>query len=156
MLNNDSVEILLDATAEGVQPRVVIAGVPRSGKTILADQLTDMGEVQHTDDLIGHLEWSAASAAVARWFDEAGPWVIEGVATIRALRKWFRAHPAGLPCDLLLWLPTPCVPLTQGQRRMAKACDTVYREVQPQLLSRGASCEDLGSSLLWRMERLEG
>ena len=43
------------------------------------------------DDLIDTHEWSAASAEVARWLDDEGPWIIEGVAMSRALRKWRRS-----------------------------------------------------------------
>jgi hypothetical protein len=56
----------------------------------------------HTDDLIA-LGWSEASAAVIPWISRPGPWIIEGVAVPRALRKWFAANPTGKPApDLTL------------------------------------------------------
>jgi hypothetical protein len=99
------------------------------------------GVVLHTDDLIGKLDWSSASAQVATWFDAPGSWIIEGVAIPRALRKWLATHPScapnRTPCDEIRWLGTPRVPLTSGQAAMAKACETVWDEVRPELERRG-------------------
>lgn len=111
-------------------PRVVIAGSPRAGKTTLSN--TFKGTVLHTDDLIGRYEWSAASEEVARWFDRPYD-VIEGVAAVRALRKWLDSHPVGRPCDQLIWLTRPFVALTPGQATMAKGCDSVFQEIRQEL-----------------------
>ncbi len=118
--------------------RILIAGGPRVGKSTLARQLgAERGcLVRSTDELLG-LGWSEASLAASRWFDEPGPWIVEGVAIPRALRKWFAAHPEGRPCDLLLWSESPRVALTTGQRSMATGCATVLREVLPELVRRG-------------------
>lgn len=119
--------------------RIIIAGGPRTGKTTLA--ATYPGLVLHTDDLIGQLDWSAASGVAAGWFDVPGPWVIEGVATVRALRKWLAAHASGQPADLVLWLGTPLVARTPGQVTMARGCETVWAEVLPLLRARGVAVE---------------
>jgi hypothetical protein len=87
--------------------------------------------------LIGKLDWSSASAQVATWFDAPGSWIIEGVAIPRALRKWLATHHSGTPADEIRWLGTPRVPLTNGQAIMAKACETVWDEVRPELERRG-------------------
>ncbi len=118
--------------------RILIAGGPRSGKTTLADSLGKNLNIPvcHTDDLIGQLEWSEASLAVSRWFGEPGPWIIEGVSVPRALRKWFAAQPE-TPAELIFWLGAPAVPLTNRQRGMAKACETVWREVAPAVTRSG-------------------
>jgi adenylate kinase family enzyme len=123
--------------------RLLIAGVPRSGKTTLSKtivrtlpcSLIVMGP-RSTDDMIA-LGWSAASERVAQWLDAAGPWIIEGVAIPRALRKWLATHHYGTPADEIRWLGTPRVPLTPGQLTMAKACETVWNEVRPELERRG-------------------
>jgi adenylate kinase family enzyme len=125
--------------------RLLICGVPRSGKTTAAASIilaagiprTPKIELRHTDDLIGQLDWSGVSAEVATWFDHAGPWIVEGVATVRAVRKWLASHFSGRPCDEIRWLGTPRVPLTPGQSAMAKACETVWDEVRPELERRG-------------------
>ena len=119
--------------------RIIIAGGPRTGKTTLATQIlqADGFPVRSTDDLIGKLGWSEASAEVAEWFDDPGPWVIEGVAAARALRKWLGAHPTGSPCDAIVYLSVPKVDRTPGQNAMAKGCDTVWNEVRPSLVARG-------------------
>lgn len=117
--------------------RTVIAGGPRTGKTTLANTFDGICPVRHTDDLIGSHDWSEASAEVATWFDEPGPWVVEGVATIRALRKWIAAHPTGGPCDVVILLESPHVTLTRAQQAMATGCWTVWREIVDEIVARG-------------------
>lgn len=111
--------------------RVLVAGGPRTGKTTLAQTLG--WPIIHTDSFI-YLGWSEASAEVARLIDVPGPWCIEGVAVARALRKWFmfrigrRVRP-----DVCIHLSVPLAPLTDGQRRMAKGCETVWRQIADDL-----------------------
>jgi hypothetical protein len=137
---------------------ICIAGGPRTGKTTLAMQLvgdstvTDWGTpsatfggprrselfVRHTDDLIGKLDWSAASAEVATWLDEDGPWIIEGVAVSRALRKWRDQHPGERPpVDRVIRLTTPHVALSKGQAAMAKGEESVWQEIEDWLHADG-------------------
>jgi hypothetical protein len=129
--------------------RICIAGGPRTGKTTLAGRLFERhdwlhdvpdcdgcGALHHTDDL-AHLGWSEASAAAALWFDAPGPWIVEGVAVPRALRKWLAAHPEGKPCDVVHWLEEPHEPLSRGQAAMAKGCATVWTEIVDELIGRG-------------------
>lgn len=129
--------------------RICAAGGPKTGKTWLAEKLFEhrdwphdvpdcdgCGVLRHTDDLI-HLGWSEASAAAALWFDEPGPWIIEGVAVPRALRKWLAAHPEGKPCDVVYWLEDPHEELTRAQAAMAKGCATVWCEIEDELRARG-------------------
>lgn len=125
--------------------RILIAGGPRTGKTTLSNKIAlSLGScpdtpdpVIHTDDLIGKLDWSAASAEVATWFDRPGPWIIEGVSIPRALRKWLLAHQEGKPCDEIIWLTEPRVALSSGQEIMRKGCVSVWNEILPALLKRG-------------------
>lgn len=114
--------------------RILIAGGPRTGKTTLANSL---GIARHTDDLIGTFDWSAASAEVATWIGADGPWIIEGVAVSRALRKWLVSHPEGKPCDRIHHLTMAHETLTPGQLTMTKGCATVWREVRESLAARG-------------------
>jgi hypothetical protein len=133
--------------------RICIAGGPRTGKTTLAGKLQAdfIGErrawldvealraampVRHTDDLID-LGWSDASAAAALWFDDPGPWIVEGVAVPRALRKWLAAHPEGKPCDVVHWLEEPMDLRSKGQIAMGKGCATVWEEIHDALTERG-------------------
>lgn len=121
--------------------RIVIGGGPKTGKTMLADKMALPSSVpaRHTDDLIGQLDWSAASQEVAGWFDAPGPWIVEGVATFRALRKWLEQHPDGKPCDLVIVLTVPHEVLLKGQLTMAKGCATVWAEIAPLLAARQMS-----------------
>jgi broad-specificity NMP kinase len=118
--------------------RIVIAGGPRRGKTTRALAIAERtgATVRHTDELVGKLPHGDDSAEVARWFNERGPWVVEGVTAARALRKWMAMHP-GKPCDRVVLMRDPVVKLTPGQITQSKGCDTVWREIEPQLAARG-------------------
>lgn len=119
--------------------RIAIVGGPRVGKTTLSEELgMKLGvDPLHTDDLIDTHAWSDASTAVAAWFDRPGPWVIEGVAVVRALRKWLEAHPEGLPVDALYFSATPRVQLTVQQAVMSRGHNTVWLAVRGELARRG-------------------
>jgi hypothetical protein len=141
----------------GSVTRICITGGPRTGKTTLAaklhgDQMTAWGRsivdiegplLRHTDDLIGKGDWSAASAEVAeRWLPDPGPWIIEGVAVSRALRKWRVAHPGERPpVDRVIYLSDPYERLTTGQAAMAKGVATVHDEIEPWLNEHGITTE---------------
>ena len=116
--------------------RILIAGIPRAGKTTLAATLEREHRIKalHTDTLIP-LGWSEASDAAAKWLDEPGPWIIEGVAAVRALRKWLAVN-SSKPADVVHWLGRERVPLSTGQTAMAAGCDAVWRQVLPELLGR--------------------
>jgi hypothetical protein len=122
--------------------RILITGGPGCGKTSLSIQIAmllglDQQAIQHTDDLVGVLEWSAASAEVATWLDGPAPSVIEGVCLPRALRKWLVAHPTGAPADILIYLTQPYADQTKGQIAMGKGVDTVLRGIEAELVARG-------------------
>ena len=102
-------------------------------------------EVQHTDELVGVLDWSEASDEVARWIRTPGPWVIEGVAAVRALRKAILAFPTEKPCEVLYLLERPWVPLGKGQETMAKGCATVWSEIAERVLRLGVTVRRTGA-----------
>jgi energy-coupling factor transporter ATP-binding protein EcfA2 len=120
--------------------RICIIGGPRTGKTTLAGT---MENVLHTDDLIDKFDWSGVSEFVATdWLARPGPWVIEGVAVVRALRKWLAANADGAPCEKIIVLTEPRVELSKHQAAMAKGHEKVWREVRPLLLARGVVVGD--------------
>ena len=119
--------------------RLVIAGGPRCGKTTYAKQFDG---VRHSDDLITSHDWSSASHEVANWLGEPGPWVIEGVALGRSLRKAL-ARSGDKPCDRVVWMVRPKVELLPGQQSMLKGCLTVWAEICPELLKRGVKIEEV-------------
>lgn len=115
--------------------RIIITGWPRSGKSTLAAKLgKDMGiEPKSTDSLIHELAWTEVSSQVAEWFDLPGPWIVEGVAVMRALRKWHRHYGPDKPppFDFIYILPRPNLDsLSAGQISMGKGIDTVFNELE--------------------------
>lgn len=147
------------------QMRIIIAGGPRTGKTILAkmiglpvkpaDSLINIYglAIRYLPGIFFRIKsiyslitrgWSEASLEASRWFDDPGPWIVEGVAAGRALRKWMESHPSGKPCDLVVYLAHPKISRTPGQDAMAKGCDTVWKEINPHLERRGVKVETLG------------
>jgi len=54
----------------------------------------------------------------------------------RALRKWLERNPIGSPADLVVWLNEPVVARSRGQHVMALGCETVWREIFPELRAR--------------------
>ena len=61
----------------------------------------------------------------------------------RALRKWLKANPdKPLDVDIFL-LRQPFVPQRDGQKAMMKGVETVFREIEPALLKRGARIHKL-------------
>lgn len=120
--------------------RIVIVGGPGTGKTTLALALGSKYNtpIKHTDSLIDTMGWSEVSTEVSRWFDLPGPWLVEGVATVRALRKWLQGHSSGTkPADIVIFLGSPQKARTAQQRAMATGCDTIWQQVEPGLLELG-------------------
>jgi len=134
--------------------RVVIVGGPLRGKSTLArllffnrpiyctDRRADARDVAPAANDLNYMpdeitDWSAQSQHVAdHWLTMPGPWVIEGVATARALRKWLAERPgAHVPCDRVIVLrwPHPAADPTPAQERMAKGVWTVWQEIAQQL-----------------------
>ncbi len=122
--------------------RIVVIGGPRTGKTTIASELSSQLEIPrvwHTDDLIGKHGWSEVSRVASTWLDRDGPWIAEGVAMVRAIRKWLARHPeaSALPFELReQW--TPRVLLTPKQAIMTAGCRTVWVEVLNELIDRQA------------------
>lgn len=125
--------------------RIIILGGPRTGKTTLSESLQHELGIERLNRSVDleHMAWSESSAHAAKWFDEPGDWICEGVQMARALRKWLKANP-GKPLDAdLFLLRQPMVPQRDGQKAMMKGVETVFREIEPELLRRGARVQKL-------------
>lgn len=120
--------------------KIAIGGMPRSGKTTLARKLSiEFGiTVRHTDDLVSSHAWSAASEAIADWFNAPGSFIIEGVTVSRALRKWRAQHPhEAPPVNRCIFLNQPHVPLTSAQSAMAMGVELIHSELADWLRTHG-------------------
>lgn len=135
--------------------RIAIAGGPRTGKTTLASVLAAGARVVHTDDYIDPSPggWSKASLRLAgvlidlhdRDVYEARPtpWVIEGVAVARALRKVRELFPGHRVIDRLIVLHNPPFEdWTTGQAAMSKGIHSALAEIRSWLLGVGVEIED--------------
>ncbi len=119
--------------------RVLILGGPSVGKSTLAGQMSGalgIPNVRETDSLIGSLPWSDASQMASEWLDESGPWIVEGVAAVRALRKWLARTPEGQPADLVFMLRTERAQRSRGQQSMSKGVQTIWQGIAPELIRR--------------------
>jgi predicted ATPase len=119
--------------------RTVIIGGPSTGKTTLGREMDP--ECYSTDEAMGR-PWSAQSDALAERMLQGGWTTIEGTAAARGLRKALRADPQAKPCDRVIYLSKSRQPLGTGQRRMASAIRTIFREIEPELRRRGVKVEE--------------
>jgi len=116
--------------------RIVITGIPSTGKTTLANSQT--APVKHTDSLIG-IGWKKEPLLIAEWLNEPGPWIIEGVNAVRGLREWLIHNPHGKPADEVYMLTHTWVPLKPKQVNLAKGTITVWKQIAASLHNRGVT-----------------
>lgn len=111
------------------------------GKTTLTAKLAQGSRYQvKTEQQYRELEraaWSDGSNIASFWLNERGPWILEGVTMVRALRKWLLRNPNGKPCDLIYWMRQPKVARSPGQVSMAKACETIWNQIRAEVERRG-------------------
>lgn len=123
---------------------IIVAGGPKTGKTTAAMMLAgvyNVPTVRHTDDLIEGRDWEAITDEVSRWFDDEGPWIVEGVVIPHALVKWFGRYSKGKPADLAIFLQKTHTGYTPQHVPMTKGCQTVWNKVLPLLSSVGCVVE---------------
>ena len=102
-------------------PRVAICGGANTGKTTLANTVTDGRDVVHTDDFIGTLPEVGGGAIIAESLANTPRFVLEGTKAANALR-------AGLVVDVVIWAETVHVEHTPGQARQARGIETVFHD----------------------------
>lgn len=117
--------------------RVIICGAPRAGKTTAALAMHTHGcWVYHLDSLVEKHTWSEQSTVAARYLSEPGPYIIEGCAAVRALRKYMATCP-DKPCDAVVRFTSPRAPLSAGQETLRKGEATIWAGIEGELISRG-------------------
>lgn len=123
--------------------RIIVVGGPRRGKSTYARSLelprfcTDpASRAPEVEDGVTYLpeefapaeRWSDGSQYIAdHWFSMPGPWVIEGIATVRALRKWLAVN-TGTPCDQVVDFTSapPLVAVKPGHEAMARSVAVIW------------------------------
>jgi SPP1 gp7 family putative phage head morphogenesis protein len=117
--------------------KIIITGGPRTGKTTLAKRYHDQYGVPvlRTDDLILRTSWSECSQVASEWMEEPGPWIVEGVAAVRGLRKWMERNKGG--GLIVAYLDDPVVPQTEGQRAMHRATRSIWDSIRAEVKARG-------------------
>lgn len=119
--------------------QIIICGAPRTGKSTLAVRAGERYglPVKFGDSLVGSHEWSDASLEVSTWIDDPGNWIIDGVVSVRAIRKWLNRNQTMSLGALVVYLRDPIQVQTDKQRSMSKAIETIWREIEPELIARG-------------------
>jgi hypothetical protein len=137
--------------ARGLQRRVVIVGGPSRGKSTLADRLhaetgcpVYCGDPASTvryqypyvtylpEGLDFHGDNGCAAYIAEHWIGSPGPWIAEGHAMARALRRYLRdGCRRGLPAERIIVLDCPAHRVeTPGQARMHRGVMTVWRGIE--------------------------
>ena len=119
--------------------RLLILGVPKAGKTTLSEHLAD----RLSSHRLIFTDYDAVGELVSL-LDMPGPWIMEGVTLVRALREWLdkhHFHPELRPADTIIWMPDPKIALTKGQQNMAAGLCTVWESVRLRCQFRGTRIE---------------
>lgn len=118
--------------------RIVVAGEPRCGKTRFAELLRESGgfPVRGADELV-KLDWLSQAAELEVWLAAPGPWIIEGLFVINALKTWLKAHAAGAPCDVVYWMDATKIARTGTQAALGRGARAIWVEIEPALRARG-------------------
>jgi broad-specificity NMP kinase len=120
--------------------RIIITGFPKTGKITLANQLGRKYNVpiKSTDSLVDR-SWSDMSCEIANWINEPAPWIIEGNAVVRGLRKWIKIKQQKRLDGVSIFLMTHTNSLySSGQMALAKAIRTIWEQIRMDLADRGA------------------
>lgn len=112
----------------------LIAGGPQTGKTTSAG-----ADARHTDDLgTDRPRFVQRVHQIAGWIPSATG-TIEGATIPHALRHVMRENQSLRLDDVEIeFLKAPKAPTSKGQDTMAKGIQTVWNEIKPELVRRGA------------------
>ncbi len=116
------------------QKKILIIGGPKGGKTTHARKLSQEHgiPIEHFDYHIGKYQWSELSDKISDWLSEPGPWIMEGVAGVRGLRKWLRKNKREPDFEIIV-LNKPHIKLSPGQDRMHKNHTKILNEVMDEI-----------------------
>jgi uncharacterized protein len=133
------------------QQQIVLIGGARVGKSTLAAHFRSQGiptycgdpqsKVKDVEEDVTYLpeglSWSEASSYIAEnWFSMPGGWCCEGIAMVRALRKWVEIvdyDPLTISNLRVVYLKTPVIDqreMAPGQVAMLKAVETIWQGIK--------------------------
>ncbi|MFT4265574.1 MAG: hypothetical protein QM572_19505 [Nocardioides sp.] len=83
----------------------------------------------------------ASSWVVENWLSKPGPWIVEGILTARALRKWYALDCPGTPCDAVIELTSVHAEATAtaGQVSTHLAVATIFNQIRGRLEGDGVT-----------------
>lgn len=114
--------------------KVVVIGVPRSGKTTYALSQYHKDIIIHTDHMLSRdLEWSAKSELIVHSMKTKTDFCIEGCDAVRGLRKFLKGNPGKPPCDKVIWLGESREELSNSQKGFGKGCKKIFFDILPEL-----------------------
>ncbi len=118
--------------------KILVIGVPRAGKSTIATSLASELDIplKHIDEWAKTLAWSETSDKVAEKLETEGPWIMDGVAGVRGLRKWLERNPGKKPDFMIIWMGEPAIKLTAAQDNMRNGTITIWKSITPELLKR--------------------
>lgn len=133
------------------QQQIVLIGGARVGKSTLAAHFRAQGiptfcgdsqsKVKDVESDVTYLpeglSWSDSSSYIAKeWFSMSGGWCCEGIAMVRALRKWVEIvdyDPLTISNLRVIYLKTPAIDqreMLPGQLAMLKAVETIWQGIK--------------------------
>ena len=117
--------------------RVLISGVPRSGKTTLSKLLAGKQATFHTDTLMGGDTFEKQGHLVASLLEDNNYYIYEGCMVVRGVREWFNVHIDEAPCEVFIWLEEPRTALNSSQQKVLRNIKPVFDSVIDELQNTG-------------------
>lgn len=133
------------------QQQIVLIGGARVGKSTLAAHFRSQGIPTYCGDPLSKVKdpeedvtylpegmtWSDSSSYIAaNWFSMPSGWCCEGIAMVRALRKWVEMvdyDPLTISNLRVIYLKTPAIDqreMLPGQLTMLKAVETIWQGIK--------------------------
>lgn len=129
-----------DITEQLDHPRVILAGVPRSGKTSHAARAGErFGRKVFWESQTFEGTRDEQAVEIARQIDSSGDWILEGCSAVLGLRQWLADNPHKQLDAVVYFFGKPVQKHSKGHERQSKAIHTVWAQIKSELQYRGAT-----------------